>query len=211
MKDHGSNPHPGPWRVMRVDSEFAGILVAVGFLVMGLVSMPIGTWFVLGCLLLGVVVALLLRFTSRKFTGVVLGAVVVLMAVVLWWVGRPPQRPQGVSPNALHLEPNNAGSTLHKKGYWLDCWFDRDANLDRCRLTDAKGITLFEDVFAPCVAQPPFPQSELALDARWTGRTWIQSQDKRVNVPVVYLTKYRQILLPRSLHAEARQVGYCSD
>ncbi len=48
MKDHGSNPHPGRWRVMRVDSEVTGILVAVRFLVMGLVSLPIGTWFVLG-------------------------------------------------------------------------------------------------------------------------------------------------------------------
>jgi hypothetical protein len=196
---------------MRVDSEFAGLLLAVGFLVMGLVSMPIGTWFVLGCLLLGGVVALLLRFTSRKFTRVVLGALVLLMAVVLWWIGRPPQRPQGVSPNALHLEPKNVGFTPLKKGYWLDCWFDRDANLDRCRLTDAKGITLFEDVFVPCVAQPPFPQSELVLDARSIGSTWVQSQDKRVNVPVIYLQKFRQTLVPRSLSAEARQAGYCSD
>jgi len=46
---------------MRVDSEFAGLLVAVGFVVMGLVSMPIATWFVLGALLFGVGVALLLR------------------------------------------------------------------------------------------------------------------------------------------------------
>jgi hypothetical protein len=40
MKQRDANRHPGPWRVMRVDSEFAGLLVAVGFVVMGLVSMP---------------------------------------------------------------------------------------------------------------------------------------------------------------------------
>jgi hypothetical protein len=118
---------------MRVDAEVTGIFVAIAFVVLGLVALPEATWFFLGTVLVGVVIALLLRFTSKKFTGVVLGAAVVLMAVVLWWAGRPPQRPQGVSPNALHLDPNNAGSTLHKKGYWLDCWFDRDANLDRCR------------------------------------------------------------------------------
>jgi hypothetical protein len=61
MKQHEANCHPGPWRVMRVDSQFAGLLVAVGFVVMGLVSMPIATWFLLGALLLGVGVALLLR------------------------------------------------------------------------------------------------------------------------------------------------------
>jgi len=38
MKDHDVNRHPGPWRVMQVDAEFAGLIVAVGFLVMGLVS-----------------------------------------------------------------------------------------------------------------------------------------------------------------------------
>jgi len=61
MKQHDSNRHPGPWRLMPVDSEFAGLLVAVGFVVMGLVSMPIATWFLLGALLLGVGVAVLLR------------------------------------------------------------------------------------------------------------------------------------------------------
>jgi len=50
---------------MRVDSEFAGLLVAVGFVVMGLVSMPIATWFLLGVLLLGVGVALLLRYIRK--------------------------------------------------------------------------------------------------------------------------------------------------
>jgi len=84
MKDHDANRHPGPWRVMKVESEFAGLLVAVGFLVMGFVSMPLATGFVLGAITLGVVVALLLRFTPKKFTRVVLGRVIILTAVVLW-------------------------------------------------------------------------------------------------------------------------------
>ncbi len=65
MKQRDTSRHPGPFRVMRVDSEFAGLLVAVGFVVMGLVSMPIATWFVLGALLLGVGVALLLRYVRK--------------------------------------------------------------------------------------------------------------------------------------------------
>jgi hypothetical protein len=66
MKNHDVERHPGPWRVMRVDSEFAGLLVAAGFLVMGFVSMPIAAWFVLGSLLVGSLVALLLHFSARK-------------------------------------------------------------------------------------------------------------------------------------------------
>ena len=63
---------------MRVDSEFAGLIVAVGFIVMGLVSMPLATGFVLGAITLGVVVALLLRFTPKKFTRAILGTVIIL-------------------------------------------------------------------------------------------------------------------------------------
>ena len=65
MRTHDSERHPGPWRVMRVDSESAGLLVAAGFLLMGIVSFPIATWFVVGTLLLGGGVALLLRFTRK--------------------------------------------------------------------------------------------------------------------------------------------------
>jgi hypothetical protein len=65
MKNRDSSRHPGIMRVMKVDSEFPGILLAVGFVVMGAVGLDIGKWFVLGALGLGVAVALLLRFTRK--------------------------------------------------------------------------------------------------------------------------------------------------
>src|SRR5580700_11639363 len=119
MEDHDVKRHPGPWRVMRVDSEFAGILLAVGFLVMGLVSMPVGTGFVLGSITLGVVVALLLRFTPKKFRRLALGTVIILATSVLWWLGHKPGRPHSISSNALYVLPNNVPFRLHKTGYWL--------------------------------------------------------------------------------------------
>ncbi|MFZ3265667.1 MAG: hypothetical protein WA172_16800 [Terriglobales bacterium] len=66
MKNRDANRHPGPFRGMRVDSEFAGLLLAGAFLVMGAVGLDIGKWFVLGALLLGIAVALLLRFTRKS-------------------------------------------------------------------------------------------------------------------------------------------------
>jgi hypothetical protein len=207
MEDHDAKRHPGPWRVMRVDSEFAGILLAVGFLVMGLVSMPVGTGFVLGSITLGVVVALLLRFTPRKLSRVVLGIVIILAAGVLWWLGHKPRRPRTVSSNALYVLPNNVPFRLHNTGYWLECWFDQHENVDRCRLTDEHGTVSFEDVFLQCEGCTTLPQSELVFE-RETGRTWIQSCDKRVNAPLVYLP-FGQVLLPRSLYAEAKQEVHC--
>jgi hypothetical protein len=61
MKRHETKPHPGPFRFVRVDAEFIGLVVALGFVVMGVVSIPIAKWFLLGALLLGAGVALLLR------------------------------------------------------------------------------------------------------------------------------------------------------
>jgi len=208
MKDHDANRHPGLWRVMQIDSEFIGILLAFGFLVMGLVSMPIATWFFLGAIILGGVFALLLHFIPKSLFGVVMGTVIVFVGFALWWTGRAPQRPHSVSTNALHVQPNNVGFAWHRADYWVDCWFEKDANVDRCRLTDVKGSALFEDVFLPCVGHTPVPQHELVLDSQNTGSLWAESQDKRVNVPVVYLED-GQVLLPRSFYAEAQQQAYC--
>ena len=61
MKHREGDRHPGPFRGMRVDSEFAGLLLAAGFLVMGAVGLDIGKFFVFGALGLGLAVALLLR------------------------------------------------------------------------------------------------------------------------------------------------------
>ena len=65
MKNRDASRHPGIMRVMKVDSEFAGILLAVAFLVTGAVGLDVGKWFVLGALVLGVGVALLLRLTRK--------------------------------------------------------------------------------------------------------------------------------------------------
>lgn len=65
MKTHETANHPGPWRFIPVDSEFAGVLIALGFLVMAFVSMPLAAWFVGGTVLFGVLVALLLRVVRK--------------------------------------------------------------------------------------------------------------------------------------------------
>jgi hypothetical protein len=211
MKDRDANRHPGPWRVMSVDSEGAGILVAVGFLAMGLVSIPVARWFVLGCLALGVVFAVLLRFTPRKFSRLTVGALIIILGAFALWPklrgGRIPRRPHTVSSNAVYILPNNAPPELSKTGYWLECWFDQHENVDRCKLTDKNGNGVFEDVFVTCGSQASIPQSELVIEPE-TGQRWIQSHDARVTVPIPYV-RYGHILFPRSLYAEAQQQGYC--
>ncbi len=64
MKHRDPERHPGVWRIMQVDSEWAGVLIAAGFVLMGLVSLPIAKWFFLGAVMVGAMVALELRLTK---------------------------------------------------------------------------------------------------------------------------------------------------
>jgi hypothetical protein len=66
MKDRSSSWHPGPWRIMPTDAELAGLIIAIGFVVMGLVALPIMKLFLIGALLLGGGVAFLPRFTRKR-------------------------------------------------------------------------------------------------------------------------------------------------
>ena len=67
MKHRDPERHPGVFRVMQVEAEVAGVLIALGFVVMGFVSgVPIAKWFLLGAFLLGGGVALLLRLTRKS-------------------------------------------------------------------------------------------------------------------------------------------------
>jgi len=209
MKEHAVDRHPGPFRFMRVDSEFAGLLVAVGFLVMGFVSMPVATWFIVGAVALGVGVALLLRFAPKRYARVVVGTVIILTAVVLLWEGRKPRlptRPSTVSSSALYVLPDKATLRLHNRGYWLDCWFARQANVDRCKLTDENGTALFEDVFLPCAGTEPIYGFVDNGRPAWTGEIWSRSPDEGIKVPIVYV--HYQVLFPQSFYEEAkRDVG----
>lgn len=143
-----------------------------------------------------------------KLMGALLGTMIVLAGFALWWIGRPPRRPSSVSSSALHFEPANVPFTLHQTGYWLDCWLDQSENTDRCKLTDVKGNTLFEDVFLPCEGPGPISKDNLVFDTRRTGYSWTGSYEKNVNVPVIFLVN-GQILLPRRAYDEAKRTVNC--
>lgn len=66
MRDD-QKPHPGPWRVMHVDSGLAGIVIVACFVVLGFVSMPtLAPVFFIGAVPVGVAVAFLLRFAKPR-------------------------------------------------------------------------------------------------------------------------------------------------
>ncbi len=66
VKTHDGMRHPGPFRIPQIDSEFAGIIVAIGFVVLGLVAFPFAKWFLLGSLGFGIAMVLVLRFVRKN-------------------------------------------------------------------------------------------------------------------------------------------------
>jgi hypothetical protein len=81
------------------------------------------------------------------------------------------------------------------------CWRECDLSPDRA-LKIVFAVNWWDN------GETPLPRRELVFGWR-TGDTWAESPDKRINVPVVYLDD-GQILLSRSLYAEAKQEVYCS-
>jgi apolipoprotein N-acyltransferase len=81
MKHSDASRHPGIMRMMPVDAESAGLLVAAGFVVLALVSLPLAKSFLLATLALGLLVVLLLHFAGKRFEGI--GMVFVMGFVVL--------------------------------------------------------------------------------------------------------------------------------
>ena len=58
--------HPGPMRLMpNVGGESAAIIVAIGFVVMGLVGLPVAKFFLVGAVVLGIGLAMLFHFTRK--------------------------------------------------------------------------------------------------------------------------------------------------
>ena len=66
MKDHSTAKHPGPFRIAQAGGEFGALIVAVGFVYMGLTGLPIAKFFLAGALLIGGAVAILFRVFRKK-------------------------------------------------------------------------------------------------------------------------------------------------
>ena len=66
VKDHSIPRHPGPMRFMGIGGGSAALIVAVGFVALGLVGLPLAMFFLLGAIPVGIGVAVLLHFREKK-------------------------------------------------------------------------------------------------------------------------------------------------
>ncbi len=68
MNDREAPRHPGPFRIPRFEAGFAGIIVAGGFIALGLAALPLAKWFLLAAVCVGIVIAILLRIFRKDRT-----------------------------------------------------------------------------------------------------------------------------------------------
>jgi hypothetical protein len=58
-------PHPGPFRFIKADPEWGGILIAIGFVVLGLIGLPLARPFLVGVVIVGALIAVVLHFVRK--------------------------------------------------------------------------------------------------------------------------------------------------
>jgi hypothetical protein len=119
----------------------------------------------------------------------------ILLALVLydlglgWWGSIPPKRPKNVSPNAVFIFAPALGWIwpLPKRGDWLTCWFDRDHNVDRCRMSDTDGSLEYEGVFSPSGGSGAMPDGDLQIDVKGTDTRmqWVYFREQIM--PIIHL------------------------
>ena len=66
MKDHSTRSHPGPFQFIGIAVGVTAIMVALCFVLLGLVGLPIAKFFLLAAILLGLGIAVLFRVFRKK-------------------------------------------------------------------------------------------------------------------------------------------------
>jgi hypothetical protein len=134
------------------------------------------------------------RISIAAFTLLILGSI-----GYLWWAGLPPKRPSDMPANAVWVEPPPAPFDS-PRGYWLGCWEDQAT---RCRLTDLKGTTLFEDIFRPYGnAAKTVSETDLRLKKLYTTEVLLFLDGEEV--PVVHLED-GTVLIPASKYQAVKE------
>ena len=90
--------------------------------------------------------------------------------------------------SGFDLEHNEA------KGQWVACRDNHAEDNDFCRVTDPKGIVVYQGAFTPSDNTAPLPNDQLQVSTT-SGSIWITGPAERGPVPVIPL-KNGKLLVP---------------
>jgi hypothetical protein len=98
-----------------------------------------------------------------------------------------PQRPKNVPKNAKWIPGPPAPLDLSPRGVWLACWVDQSRNVNRCKVTDYKGNTQFDEAYVAVSGRGPVSNDRLHVKPITTMELWTWVKKDHRDVPIVRL------------------------
>jgi hypothetical protein len=124
----------------------------------------------------------------------------ILGAESCWWNNSPPDRPKGVTSDAVYLWAPHVGFPRSPKGVWLSCRVVTLAPIVRCRLIESSGSLSYEGDFELKDQLSSISPGEVIIDPEKTRKDWLNVRG--IPVPLIYL-KNGMVLIPN----DAREQG----
>ena len=81
------------------------------------------------------------------------------------------------------------------EGEWVACGQDAEQNTNFCRVSDARGIIVYQGDFLPLRAQGPLPTDQLEVATLRDAKFWVKSPSQAAPIPVIPL-RNGQVLVP---------------
>jgi hypothetical protein len=103
--------------------------------------------------------------------------------------------PKDMPPGAHFVQSGYNVSSNEPTGNWLACWVEREQAANRCRVTDQKGMVIFEDFYLPLDSSTPAPEEQLRIIAEDAHKLWVTGSAEGTPVPVIPLANGR-LLVP---------------
>jgi hypothetical protein len=142
---------------------------------------------------------------ARRLRTILVVTVVLAAAGVVgafWWANTPPDRPHGVSGNAVFLWAGHVGLPAPKHGTWIECWVDAEIGVNKCKLTEMEGTPEYEGVFLANAGTTVIPQSDLKIEIEPTSNSdnWVRF-DRLRGAPLIFL-KNGSVLIPKDAYSQ---------
>jgi hypothetical protein len=103
--------------------------------------------------------------------------------------------PKDMPQTASFVQSGYDLSRNEAQGNWIACQENSASAADYCRVTDQKGIVVFQGDFLPIGTAREVPTSHLKVDVADANKMWVQGPAERGPVPVITLAD-GQVLVP---------------
>jgi hypothetical protein len=127
-----------------------------------------------------------MRFSSKLvFLGI--AVCIIFLAVRHGQVAMEAARPKDMPEGAHFIQSGYDVNTNEPKGNWVACKVDEVQTTNWCRVTDARGMVVYEGFFLPVNSSVPAQESELKIAVNSVSKLWVRGPAEEAPVPVIRL------------------------